>query len=158
MESLDTALIVAVAASLVAWGLVSAKFESVNISAPMAFVAIGLVLANDPLSAIDVNVRGDTLRSLAEITLALLLFSDAARVNLRVLRHDARVPVRLLVIGLPLTIAVGTGLAVVLFPDLNPWAAAVIAAAVAPTDSARRTGRRGHPRAGAYIGASSVAG
>ena len=68
MESLDTALIVAVAASLVAWGLVSAKFESVNISAPMAFVAIGLVLATDPLSAIDVNVRGDTLRSLAEIT------------------------------------------------------------------------------------------
>ena len=136
MESLDTALIVAVAASLVAWGLVSAKFESLNISAPMAFVAIGLVLANDPLSAIDVNVRGETLRSLAEITLALLLFSDAARVNLRVLRHDARVPLRLLVIGLPLTIAVGTGLAVILFPDLNPWAAAVIAAAVAPTDAA----------------------
>jgi len=136
VESLDTGLIVAVAASLVAWGLISAQFESFNVSAPMAFVAIGLVLANDPLSVIDVNVHGETLRSLTEITLALLLFSDAARVNLRVLRHDARVPVRLLVIGLPLTIAVGTGLAVILFPDLNPWAAAVIAAAVAPTDAA----------------------
>jgi NhaP-type Na+/H+ or K+/H+ antiporter len=136
MESLDTGLIVAIAGSLVAWGLVSKRLEALNISAPMAFVALGLVLANDPVSAIDINVHGETLRSLAEVTLALLLFSDAARVNLRVLRHDSGVPLRLLVVGLPLTIAIGTGLAVVLFPDLNPWAAAVIAAAVAPTDAA----------------------
>jgi NhaP-type Na+/H+ or K+/H+ antiporter len=136
VESLDTGLIVAVAGSLVAWGLVSKRLETLNVSAPMAFVALGLVLANDPVSAIDVNVHGETLRSLAEVTLALLLFSDAARVNLRVLQHDRGVPLRLLIIGLPLTIAIGTGLAVVLFPDLNPWAAAVIAAAVAPTDAA----------------------
>ena len=70
------------------------------------------------------------------MTLALLLFSDAARVNLRVLRHDTGVEPRLLLVGLPLTIALGTALAVVLFPDLDPWAAAVIAAAVAPTDAA----------------------
>jgi NhaP-type Na+/H+ or K+/H+ antiporter len=136
VESLDTGLIVAIAGSLVVWGLVSARLEALNVSAPMAFVALGVVLANDPLSAIDVNVRGETLRSLAEVTLALLLFSDAARVNLRVLRRDTGVPSRLLLIGLPLTIALGTGLAIVLFPDLNPWAAAVIAAAVAPTDAA----------------------
>ena len=137
MESLDTGLIVAVAASLVGWGLVSAKLKSFNVSAPMAFVAIGLVLANAPVSAIDVDVHRETLRSLAEVTLALLLFSDAARVNLRVLRHDAR--------------RADCGscssdsrsrwrsaprLAVLLFPDLDPWAAAVIAAAVAPTDAA----------------------
>jgi NhaP-type Na+/H+ or K+/H+ antiporter len=136
VESLDTGLIVAVAASLFIWGLVSAKFEAFNVSAPMAFVALGLVLANGPISAIDVNIHAETLRSLAEITLALLLFSDAARVNLQVLRRDSRVPLRLLVFGLPLTIAIGAGLAVLLFPDLNPWAAAVIAAAVAPTDAA----------------------
>jgi sodium/hydrogen antiporter len=115
---------------------VSAKLEALNVSAPIAFVAIGLVLANDPVSAIDVNVHAETLRSLAEVTLALLLFSDAARVNLRVLRHDAGVEMRLLVVGLPLTIALGTALAVVLFPGLDPWAAAVIGAAVAPTDAA----------------------
>ena len=70
------------------------------------------------------------------MTLALLLFSDAARVNLRVLRHDTSIELRLLVVGLPLTIALGTALAVVLFPDLDPWAAAAIGAAVAPTDAA----------------------
>ncbi len=136
METLDTGLIVAIAASLIAWGLVSAKFEALNISAPIAFVVLGLVLANDPVAAIDVDVHAETLRSLSEVTLALLLFSDAARVNLRVLRHDAVVETRLLLVGLPLTIALGTALAVLLFPDLDPWAAAVIAAAVAPTDAA----------------------
>jgi hypothetical protein len=57
VETLDTGLIVAIAASLIVWGLVSAKFEALNISAPIAFVVVGLVLANKPVSAIDVNAR-----------------------------------------------------------------------------------------------------
>ena len=57
METLDTGLIVAIAASLIAWGLVSAKFEALNVSAPIAFVVLGLVLANDPVSAIDIDVH-----------------------------------------------------------------------------------------------------
>ncbi len=69
----------AIAGSLVVWGLVSKRLEAFNVSAPMAFVALGFVLANDPVRAIDINVHGETLRSLAEVTLALLLFSDAAR-------------------------------------------------------------------------------
>ena len=136
MHGLDTELIVAVAASVVLWGIFSARLEALNVSAPIAFVVLGLVLANRPLSAVDVHVRSETLRSLAEVTLALLLFSDAARVNLRFLRRDAGVPIRLLLIGLPLTIALGTAIAVLLFPDLDPWTAAVIAATVAPTDAA----------------------
>jgi len=136
VEGLDTALIAAIGVSLVVWGLVSARLAALNVSAPMFFVVLGLVLANDPVSAIKVDIDSETLKSLAEVTLALLLFSDAARINRQVLRHDAGVPLRLLVVGLPLTIALGTGLAVLLFPDLDPWAAAAIAAAVAPTDAA----------------------
>jgi len=136
VHGLDTELIVAVAASVVLWGVFSARLEALNVSAPIAFVVVGLVLANRPVSAVNVHVHSETLRSLAEVTLALLLFSDAARVNLRVLRHDAGVPLRLLLIGLPLTIALGTAIAVLLFPDLDPWTAAVIAATVAPTDAA----------------------
>ena len=45
------------------------------------------------------------VRTLAEATLALVLFSDAARVDLRELRQDLELPVRLLGVGLPLTIA-----------------------------------------------------
>ena len=102
----------------------------------MFFVVLGLVLANRPVSAIDVDVHGETVRSLAELTLALLLFSDAARINTRVLQSDRGVPLRLLLVGLPITIAIGTAFAIVFFSDLDPWGAAIIAAAVAPTDAA----------------------
>jgi NhaP-type Na+/H+ or K+/H+ antiporter len=135
-EGLDTALIAALAVSLIAWGLVSARLAALDVSSAMFFVVLGLVLANEPVSAINVEIDSETLKSLAEVTLALLLFSDAARINQRVLRHDAGIPLRLLVGGLPLTIALGTAFAVLLFPDLDPWAAAAIAAAVAPTDAA----------------------
>ena len=125
-----------IAASLVVWGLVSARLTKIDISAPMFFVVVGFLVANDPLSLVEVDVHSETLKILAEVTLALLLFSDAARINTRVLHHDRGVPLRLLLGGLPLTIAFGTAVAVVLFPDLDPWAAAAIAAAVAPTDAA----------------------
>ncbi len=135
-HGLDTQLLAVVAAAVIAWGLLSARLERLDISAPIAFVGFGLVCANPPLSLIDPHIQSAGLRTIAEVTLALLLFSDAARVNLRSLRRDAAVPLRLLFIGLPLSIAVGTAIAAVLFPDLSPWAAAVIAAAVAPTDAA----------------------
>jgi NhaP-type Na+/H+ or K+/H+ antiporter len=135
-HGLDTELIVVIAASFVAWTLVSARLERLDISAPMAFVLLGVVLANEPLTLIDVDIRSETLRSIAEVSLALLLFSDAARVDVGALRRDADLPVRLLLVGLPLTIGLATVLAMVLFPDLNPWAAAAIAASVAPTDAA----------------------
>ena len=135
-EGLDVELLLILSACLVVWGLLSARLERFDISAPIAFVALGLIFENGPLSLVHVAVRGADLRSLAEITLALLLFSGAALVNLRELKRDAGVPLRLLFIGLPLSVALGAGLAILLFPGLDPWAAAVIAAAVAPTDAA----------------------
>jgi NhaP-type Na+/H+ or K+/H+ antiporter len=135
MPGLDMVLVVAVSASLVVWGLLSARLQRLDISAPMVFVGLGLLCAN-PLGLVDVSSRSDALHSLAEITLALLLFSDAARVNLRVLARDAGVPARLLFLGLPLSIALGTLFAVLLFPGVNAFVLAAIAAAVAPTDAA----------------------
>ncbi len=125
-----------VAACFVLWALVSARLERVNVSAPIAFVVLGLVVAHEPLSLLDVHLTSSTLRSVAEITLALVLFSDASRVNVRELRADVAVPVRLLGIGLPLTIAAGTACAAVLFGGVDIWVAAVIGAIVAPTDAA----------------------
>jgi NhaP-type Na+/H+ or K+/H+ antiporter len=135
-HGLDTQLIMVIAAVVVGWGLLSARLERFDVSAPLLFVVMGLVLANEPISAVHVNIHSETLRSIAEITLALLLFSDAARVNVRELRRDAAVPARLLFIGLPLTIGLGMLVAVLLFPSLDVWAAATIAACVAPTDAA----------------------
>jgi len=135
-HELDTQLVMVITAAMVAWGLVSARLERLDLSAPIVFVLLGVVLANEPLSVIDVNIHSTTLQTLAEVTLAILLFSDAARVNVRELRRDVAVPARLLFVGLPLTIGLGTLAAVLLFPSLDGWAAAVIAACVAPTDAA----------------------
>lgn len=129
-------LLLVVSACVVLWSLLSASLSRVSITAPIAFVTLGLVLANPPFSVVEVTVHSGTLRTLAEVTLALLLFSDAAAVKVRELRRDAGLPIRLLVVGLPLTIALGVGLGRLTFPGLDLAAVAVIAAAVAPTDAA----------------------
>ena len=100
------------------------------------FVAAGLLLCNGPWAVVDVTIESHSVHALAEITLALLLFADAARVNPQDLRHSAGLPIRLLAIGLPLTFALGAGLAAALLTDL-PWElAALLGAVLAPTDAA----------------------
>jgi sodium/hydrogen antiporter len=135
-HELDVAVVAVVAASALIWSLLSARLERVNISAPMAFVVLGLLTTHGPLSVIEVQVTSTIARSVAEITLAIVLFVDASRVNVRALRHDTALPVRLLAIGLPLTIALGFLAAAALYRDTGWWVVAVIAAAVAPTDAA----------------------
>jgi NhaP-type Na+/H+ or K+/H+ antiporter len=71
----------------------------------------------------------------AELALMLLLFTDAARIDPRRLRGNV-LPLRLLGIGLPLTIGLGTVLALLLLSDLEPWECAIVAAILAPTDAA----------------------
>ena len=53
-----------------------------------------------------------------------MLFVDASRINVRELRADAGLPVRLLGIGLPLTIALGFIVAAALYRDTGLWVAA----------------------------------
>lgn len=129
-------VVVVLSASLVIWGIVNSRVERWNITAPMTFLVVGFLVANEPLSLIEVEIGGEGLRELAEIALAVVLFGDAARVKVRELFADAALPGRLLGIGLPLTMILGTVGAKLLFPDLSWWVCAVIGTAVAPTDAA----------------------
>jgi NhaP-type Na+/H+ or K+/H+ antiporter len=135
-HGLDTDVIAVFAAAIVVWSLVSAKLDRFSVTPALAFVAIGLVVANPPLSLVEIDAGSEAVRSLAEVTLAVVLFTDAARVDLGRLRADAAVPLRLLLIGLPLTVGATLGVSLALFADLDPWVCAVIAAAVVPTDAA----------------------
>ncbi len=135
-RGLDLAVIAAIAGTLVVWAVVSRRLERWNVSAPMWFVIVGFALANGPVSVVEVGLQSEGLREMAEIALAIVLFSDAARVNVRDLRSDAGLPTRLLLLGLPITMALGTVAAHLLFPSLDWWVCAVIGAAVAPTDAA----------------------
>jgi sodium/hydrogen antiporter len=102
----------------------------------IAFTAAGLLVGTEGLGWIDVSPNAGSLRVLAEATLALVLFSDASRIDLRALRDGYAVPARLLGIGLPLTIVAGALAAIVVLPDLSLAEAAVLAIVLAATDAA----------------------
>lgn len=121
---------------IVVWSALSGSLARRDITGPLIFVVAGALLANDAWGIIPIDIETSSVHALAEIALALVLFSDAVRINLGSLRRSAGLPTRLLLIGLPLTLVVGTGLAVLIFTDL-PWELAFfIAAALAPTDAA----------------------
>ena len=135
-HGLNIAALAVVSACVLVWGLVSARLERWDVSAPIAFVVLGVVVTHGPTTLVHFNLHSSTIRSLAEVTLALVLFADASRVNVRALRTDAALPARLLGIGLPLTIGAGAGAAALLFGGTGLWVAAAIGAIVAPTDAA----------------------
>ena len=85
-----------------------------------------------------VDLTPDTagISLIAEVTLAVILFSDAVRIDMKRLRRQLAIPLRLLAIGMPLTIILGTLLNSLLFPDSGWVAVALLAAILAPTDAA----------------------
>ena len=128
--------IVVLSAALLAFALVSKRAEAGVVTPPMAFAALGLLIGADGLGLVRLDVDGEVIRTLAEVTLVLTLFSDASRIDVTELDRRHAIPIRLLAIGLPLTMLVGMGAAWLLFPALGIWGAAALAVALAPTDAA----------------------
>jgi sodium/hydrogen antiporter len=123
------------AAIFVVYALIAARLERAWITAPIVFVATGFVLGPTGLGLIFPTADRELVLRLTEVTLGILLFADAATVRLHVLREDARLPGRLLGIGMPLTVALGAILAATILHV--PWAvAALIGTILAPTDAA----------------------
>ena len=133
-----------VAALLFGWGALSARLERFDVTAPITFVLAGLLLTHGPLAFLGVAPSHELIKGLAEFTLALVLFSDASRVGLHELRVDAGLYVRLLGVALPLTIGLGTLLALAL-AGTNIWLALLVGAALAPTDAALGAGMMANP-------------
>ena len=129
-----------VAALIFAWGAVSARLERFDVTSPIVFVIAGLVLTHGPLAVLGFAPPPEAVKVLAEVTLVLVLFSDASRVRPRDLRAELGLCLRLLGIGLPLTIGLGMALALGLFGGINVWLALLIGAALAPTDAALGAG------------------
>jgi NhaP-type Na+/H+ or K+/H+ antiporter len=132
----DTTAILSVSLALVAYGLVSRRLEGSFLTGPLLFSVFGLLAGPAFLGLIDMNISNEALHLIAEITLVLVLFADAASIDLAQLRRDHNLPVRMLLIGMPLTIALGTVAAFLIFDGLDIWEAALLAAILAPTDAA----------------------
>jgi sodium/hydrogen antiporter len=121
---------------LLGFAAVSARVEGTRITAPMVFTAAGLVVGVEALDFVDPSATGAEVKTLAEATLTVVLFSDASRIDLKALRRSLGIPVRLLGIGLPLTIVTGFVVAVALLGDLAWPEALLLAIILAPTDAA----------------------
>jgi len=118
------------------FGLFSRTSERSPISAAMVFVTVGIVAGPIGLGFLKEGINAPLVRILAEVTLVLVLFVDASTINLHTLIREKGVPFRLLLIGLPLTMGLGLALAVAIFDNVNPWALALMAFILSPTDAA----------------------
>jgi sodium/hydrogen antiporter len=126
----------------VGYALFSRRMARSSITGPIVFLVAGcLVTANflasgDSIASIDIVLESSGIQTLLEVTLVIVLFTDAVAIDVRSARREAFLPGRLLGIGLPLTIIAGTVAAMLVFPGLPFWPAAVLAVVLAPTDAA----------------------
>ena len=125
-----------IAAGVILFALVSRRLENTVITPPLVFVAFGLVIGEAGLGLADLEFGHGFIHGLAELTLILVLFSDAARIDLSALRRSHNLPARMLLIGMPMTIVLGAVAAIALPLGLSLWEAALLAAILAPTDAA----------------------
>lgn len=118
---------------LLAFAALSSGLGRASVTAPITFVTAGAaisLIAGDP--SVETVLQ---IRLVAEVTLALILFHDAAQVSPRHLRGDARPVSRILLIALPLSVLFGYVGARIAFPEAATMTALLLAAALAPTDA-----------------------
>jgi NhaP-type Na+/H+ or K+/H+ antiporter len=125
-----------VAVTLLGFAAISGRITGTPITAAMIFTAVGLLVGSEALGLVEMPPAGEAVKLLAEATLALVLFADASRIDVRVLRQELSIPLRLLGIGLPLTLVAGFVMALVVLPDLSWPEALLLAVILAPTDAA----------------------
>ncbi len=132
----DYPVIVFTALMILGYGIFSKLTEKSIISAPMVFVSVGIIISYFVGEEWREGINARWAEPIAQITLILVLFVDASTLNLKALLEDKRLPIRLLFIGLPLTMVLGILLAVPLFPGIDIWALALMALILSPTDAA----------------------
>jgi NhaP-type Na+/H+ or K+/H+ antiporter len=133
---MDLLSLTIITSGLLLFALISGRLQGTMITAPLVFVVFGLIVGAGGLDIANLDVGHSTIHVVAELTLILVLFTDAARIDLNQVRRDHNLPLRMLAIGLPLAIAAGMLLAVLMFPSFSFWEAALLAALLAPTDAA----------------------
>ena len=133
---MDLGTVAIICGLFLAYAMISGRLEGTAMTAPLLFVGFGFLAGSGGLGFAVIDVEHSAIHVIAELTLILVLFTDAARIDLDRVRRDHDLPLRMLLIGLPLTMALGTFAAALLFPSFSIWEAALLAALLAPTDAA----------------------
>lgn len=125
-----------IAGGFLLYSLISGRLQGTVVTAPLVFIVFGFVVGTGGLNLANVDPGHSAIHLIAEFTLILVLFTDAARIDLNRVRRDHNLPTRMLIIGLPLAIVSGSIVASQLFPAFSFWEVALLAALLAPTDAA----------------------
>jgi NhaP-type Na+/H+ or K+/H+ antiporter len=128
--------LVAIALLVLLYAAVSKRLQGTVVTPAIVFVAGGMLVSSEGLGWLDPTIQSELVRLVAEATLTLVLFSDASRIDLPALRREYALPLRLLAIGLPLTIVAGALAGVGVLGELVLIEAIALAVVLAPTDAA----------------------
>ena len=118
------------------YGYFSKILAKYYISGPMVFTIVGILLSTLFFGNGAIELKSGVVEIIAEITLIVVLFSDASALNLKKLQKEWKLPTRLLVVGLPITIVLTTFVASWFFPDEPMIYLLLLALVLAPTDAA----------------------
>jgi len=118
------------------YSLIAGRLERTSLSGPMVFLSFGVIAGPMVLGWLQFDVSLTELRVLADLTLALVLFIDASNANKSIIKKHGSIPLRMLLFGLPMTIALGIGVGMLLFDDLGLWELAILATMLTATDAA----------------------
>jgi len=121
---------------ILGYGLFSKLLGRYNISGPMVFTGVGILLSPLVLGGEPIHVNAESVQIVAEITLIIVLFSDAAALNLNQLKANWRLPARLLFVAMPITIIIATFTGIYFFPNESLLYVLLLALILAPTDAA----------------------
>ena len=103
------------------FALVSSRFDNSLITPPMVFTGAGVLIALLFWDLVEEEFAKEALEFVAELTLVIVLFIDASRINLPLLFREHKIPVRLLGISLPLTVLLGAVIAGFIFGEFSIW-------------------------------------
>jgi NhaP-type Na+/H+ or K+/H+ antiporter len=118
------------------FSVIAGRIERSVLTGPMVYIFFGLLAGPLGFGVLDLQVDAIEMRVIADLTLALVLFLDAANADLRALKAHSAIPRRMLGIGLPLCIALGAYLGTLVFPDISLWEVCILATMLAATDAA----------------------
>lgn len=133
---MDYQLVLVFALVVILYSAFSGAIGQTVVGGAITFTVLGLLLGPSGFNLLQLSIDTAAISTLAQLTLALLLFVDAANLNLRELIRTEAIPIRLLLIGLPLTILLGFLVGIPLFGSLSLVGIALVATMLAPTDAA----------------------
>ena len=132
---MEIVLLFALAATI-AYSLVAGRLNETIVTLPIVFTGLGYLVFMPVEQLAKTETLHEIARAVAEVTLILVLFADASHVRFSRLKESYLIPMRMLIIGMPMTILTGTLVLTFLLPH-QTWALALLTAAIlTPTDAA----------------------